>query len=130
MFDLKVEGTKKLLFDHPYMSLNPEFHEFRPHFKQDKNKAQWDEFYHAPLTSDHVATKQEMLSLDASERYLKMNDLVNELNSKPSIKSFFGQKYDILTGSDHFAPIPRKLLPNLIVTNPPDPPEYDSSQYL
>ena len=58
----------------------------------------------------------------ASERYLKMNDLVNELHSKPPVEHFFGKKYNILTGSDHFQPIPPKLLPNLIITNPPDPP--------
>ena len=42
------------------MSLNPEFHEFREQFIQDKNKGQWDEYYNPPLKSDHIATKQEM----------------------------------------------------------------------
>ena len=54
------------------MSLHPEFHNFRPEFIQDENKSEWDEYYHAPINCQHIATKQEMLSIAASDRYLKM----------------------------------------------------------
>ena len=89
--------------------MNTTYHNFRPEYvPKDKQKAEWDTFYHKPRNSDHLATHQEMLSLDATERYFKQNDIIQQLHSQPSVKQFFGNKYNILTGFDETLPEPPK----------------------
>ena len=94
----KLKSQEMLLYESPYHSMNVEHYNYRPLNKP--NKIPWDlRMYNKPKPVDHLSTKSQMITINATESYKKINSMINNMY-RPSVKKFFGEEYDLKTGLD------------------------------
>ena len=94
----KLKSSQEmLLYESPYHSMNVDCFDHR---ELKKPSIPWDlRMYDKPKPVEHMTTKSQMITINATESYKKINSMINNMY-RPSIKKFFGKGYDLKTGLD------------------------------